>query len=273
VRLVLGLLLAAAAWSLLPSATAHAGGNPPPEGAVRCPDVLEGEVSVRLIYVVNLDCPSARQLGIDSAYESDSPEGWTCDGHSGVFIRWRYHLNLQCTDGIRHAQWVVFAYPAELVPITRPLFITANSRGPRRIGPLTRGNLTVERVYEVFGEPYRVLRIGRGDTACRATWPDTGLSIQLANFGAGGCEGGFAQVADINGRQGRRWRTNKGLRVGDSLSRLRRLYPQTSRHGSRWWLVRGQNPFARGLYYGVVSARVTQHRVRGLRIIIGGAGE
>jgi hypothetical protein len=75
--------------------------NPPPEGAVRCPDVLEGEVSVRLIYVVNLNCPSARQLGIDSAYESDPPEGWTCDGHSGVFVRWRYHLNLQCTDGIR----------------------------------------------------------------------------------------------------------------------------------------------------------------------------
>src|SRR2546421_1399358 len=112
-RLVL--LCAVAAW-LIAVAPASAGFHPPPSGAARCPDVLAGATSVRLIYVLNLDCDQATQLGIESATSSEPPAGWSCDGHSGVFIRWRYHLNLQCTDGSRYAQWVVYVYPLTLVP-------------------------------------------------------------------------------------------------------------------------------------------------------------
>jgi hypothetical protein len=40
--------------------------------------------------------------------------------------------------------------------------------------------------------------------------------------------------AEISSRQ---WRTDRGLRVGESVARLRTLYPRASRHRASWWLA------------------------------------
>ncbi|HEX6702031.1 MAG TPA: hypothetical protein VF101_14990 [Gaiellaceae bacterium] len=36
---------------------------------------------------------------------------------------------------------------------------------------------------------------------------------------------------------GKRWRTFRGLRVGDPVARIRTLYPSATRHRTVWWLV------------------------------------
>ena len=50
--------------------------------------------------------------------------------------------------------------------------------------------------------------------------------------------GGFTCSLSVSGQPGRQhWKTVKGLRVGDSLRRMRHLYPKARRHGSMsWWL-------------------------------------
>lgn len=126
-------------------------------------------------------------------------------------------------------------------------------------------NATREAALRAFGaDPYK----GRN---CRFIWSQLGLTILMENLGASGGPCAFAQVAYIAGPRATRWRTTRGLRIGSTLSTLRRLYPAATRHGGYWWIVRGYFP---GLGpFPVVSARVSDGRVVQLRVWIGGAGE
>ena len=91
----------------------------------------------------------------------------------------------------------------------------------------------------------------RGDTACSApgsVHPDT------------------VDVIDRN------WRTNRDLHVGDTLRRLRTLYPHATgrRHG--WWLVTRRNDPLFGTY-GQLVADVRNGRVVYLRLVLHEQGD
>lgn len=122
-----------------------------------------------------------------------------------------------------------------------------------------------------YGEPSG--RNGGGEI-CRVRWADLGLKITFQNFGGvDSCEpsGGRAQKAVVAGDS--QWRTAKGLRIGNGVARLRRLYPRAQRTPRGFRLVAGILPFGSPLPYAVLGARVADGRVRAFTLFIGAAGD
>jgi hypothetical protein len=122
-----------------------------------------------------------------------------------------------------------------------------------------------------FGTP----KLDRGsDVTCRATWVRHALTIDFYNLGGGDpCSRRFGFFGRAIMR-GDHWRTSKGLRLGDPVARLRRLYPTARFHiGKRgfrpsgWWLVVRKNRFglpgtSPGLLAETRNGRVTAFRVQ-----------
>jgi hypothetical protein len=108
---------------------------------------------------------------------------------------------------------------------------------------------------------------------CAATWAGLGLRIQFESFGGGtSCADGRAQAAVVKGPNGRSsWRTQRGLRVGDSLRKLRRLYPNARRKGSARVIVYQENPMLGD--GSIVTAVIRHHKVASFRLWLGGAGD
>jgi hypothetical protein len=105
-------------------------------------------------------------------------------------------------------------------------------------------------------------------TACDVRWRDLGLRIEFYNLGGtDACSGaGRFLRATITSR---RWRTAKGLRVGDSVARLRRLYPRATFrrdrfYGAGWWLVTRVSRVGTTSRYPGLQARVRSGRVSAL---------
>jgi hypothetical protein len=121
-----------------------------------------------------------------------------------------------------------------------------------------------------YGQP--TSRRGGGEI-CRVRWADLGVRITFQNFGGvDSCEpsGGRAQKAVV---EDSRWRTAKGLRIGNEVTRLRRLYPDARRTRRGFRLVEGILPFGRPVRYAVLGARVADGRVRAFTLFIGAAGD
>ena len=121
-----------------------------------------------------------------------------------------------------------------------------------------------------FGPPDR--RRGGGEI-CRVRWANIGVRITFQNFGGvDSCEpsGGRAQKAVVDDD---RWRTGKGLRIGNEISRLRRLYPDAERTSRGFRLVEGILPFGQPRRYAVLGARVSGGRVRAFTMFVGAAGD
>ena len=92
-----------------------------------------------------------------------------------------------------------------------------------------------------------------------------------ANLGGGGaCDRGRAQTVRAFGD---RWRTAKGLRVGQPLARLRSLYPGATRHRETWWLVTGLSQIGAPHRYPVLAATVRGGTVRSFSTQILAAGD
>jgi hypothetical protein len=85
-------------------------------------------------------------------------------------------------------------------------------------------------------------RPGRGGV-CLVRWAGHGAAVLVAGGGAG-CDPALARMrrAQLTGPG---WRTARGLAPGDSLARMRALYPRAVRAGASWHLVRGREPGAR----------------------------
>jgi hypothetical protein len=116
-----------------------------------------------------------------------------------------------------------------------------------------------------FGAPSATRRAH--GVECVATWPRLGLTLAFLELSGGDpCRAGALVRATVTDRG--RWRTAKGLRKGDSVARLRRLYPAARyrRHIAAWtgyWLVTRRacelgnfEPFP-GLLARVRAGRVT----------------
>jgi hypothetical protein len=108
---------------------------------------------------------------------------------------------------------------------------------------------------------------------CLATWKRLGLKIQFESFGiASDCSDGKAQAAVVKGHRGRvSWRTQRGLRVGDGLRKLKRLYPNARRKpGARVIVYQKDPPIGDG---SIVTAVLRKGKVASFRLWLGGAGE
>ncbi len=116
-----------------------------------------------------------------------------------------------------------------------------------------------------FGAPTTTRR--EQTIACVAHWRRIGLTLTFLDLsGRNPCTTGILIRATVTSRGA--WRTGKGLRKGDSVARLRRLYPKATyrRHITAWtgyWLVTrracelgGYEPFP-GLLARVRNGRVT----------------
>lgn len=123
-----------------------------------------------------------------------------------------------------------------------------------------------------FGRPTSSRRIG-DRTGCTVRWGRPGLRVVFANFGgADACSpaGGRAQIAILTGPA---WRTARGLRVGDGLASLRRLYPRAARREPDRLLVTAYSPIGTGGNYAVLAARIRDGRVLAFFLRIGAAGD
>jgi hypothetical protein len=129
--------------------------------------------------------------------------------------------------------------------------------GDRRIGALRVGTGTLAQARVVYGPPTHVRP--RGQT-CGVRWSADGLYVSFLAFGADPCASGGATYAVAAGR---RWRTDRGLRIGQSVTRLRALYRRAKPHRDGWWLITrhacaevGGQPFP-GLKARTAHRRVT----------------
>ena len=117
-------------------------------------------------------------------------------------------------------------------------------------------------------------RRGGGDV-CRVRWNPLGLRMRFQNFGGlDSCDndGGRAQKGVIRGDS--RWRTPQGLRIGNTVARLRRLHPKAKRTARGFRLVQGRLPFGTPrVNYSVLGVRVAGGRVTAFTFFIGAAGD
>lgn len=105
--------------------------------------------------------------------------------------------------------------------------------------PTKSPSSNVARAVSVFGAPSSKRRVT--ENQCRVVWRARGLSMLFLDFDRAHnpCRtGDFVQGTTI----GRAWHTAVGLRIGDSVTRLRRLFPRARRvtgtgPNDGWWLV------------------------------------
>jgi hypothetical protein len=98
---------------------------------------------------------------------------------------------------------------------------------------------TLRGAANALGDPSSCLRI-RDRTHGRAVWNSLGVAVDLVTFG--GLPRGedvctAPALAPVNWVRvtGSRWLTARGLRVGDTIAELRRLYPHAPRNPRGTW--------------------------------------
>jgi hypothetical protein len=114
--------------------------------------------------------------------------------------------------------------------------------------------------------------------SCTGTgvWSGLGLRVLFTSFGGDPyCQGALAQTGTISGAAGRQhWQTARGLRVGDGVSKLKRLYPQAVHAPGGWAIVYSlHSVIAEGSRLDIVTAQIKHHHVSAFRLWIGGAGD
>jgi hypothetical protein len=118
---------------------------------------------------------------------------------------------------------------------------------PIRPGPVLR--LIVRR----FGPAPSHVASGQ---RCLLTWPAAGLRLTLVAGQRACARGTIFGVAMWR----RAWKTRADLRIGDAVSRLRRLYPGATHRQSGWWRLHrgGSRVAAGGLFAHVNHGRVDE---------------
>jgi hypothetical protein len=101
----------------------------------------------------------------------------------------------------------------------------------------------------------------RNRESCHTRWASLGVQILFYNLGGqdpcSNTFGRFAQATIV----GTGWRTSNGLEIGDSLTRLRQVFPHSGKHGDWYWLVIRPDQFGYGGRYGALRAKIQHGRV------------
>ncbi|HAL26404.1 MAG TPA: hypothetical protein DCP25_06645 [Chloroflexi bacterium] len=122
--------------------------------------------------------------------------------------------------------------------------VNTETIGPWRV----QANPTLTGAIAAFGPPSRCTKVRGLPSFASVEWRGLGLRAVFGTYGSGGtrpCQAVHAVRLDNVRASSREWQTGRGLRVGDSLAKLRRLYPQarlrTYTRGVApvrgWWLV------------------------------------
>ena len=125
-----------------------------------------------------------------------------------------------------------------------------------------------------FGEPSRIRRGSRYREFCYVSWRQLGPRIIFYNLGlANPCQpqSGRFYEATITSRAD--WRTSKGLRIGDAVRGLRRLYPRARRQGNWWSLVVRRSPYGDNALYAGLAAKAIRGRVVALVVSYQAGGD
>jgi hypothetical protein len=110
-------------------------------------------------------------------------------------------------------------------------------------------------------------------TTCTGRWSNLGLEILFTSFGGGmSCADSYAQKAKIRGHRDK-WRTQRGLRIGDSAEKLKNRYPNAWKHGPNWWLAYQRHSMIGTGPHSIVVAKVRGQEVTKFRLWLGGAGD
>lgn len=126
------------------------------------------------------------------------------------------------------------------------------------IGGFPRNGLVAQAI-EVFGTPAE--RQIDGDN-CRLSWGAHGVVMEtyFLNFGNQG-----PNPCGPQGRhkattvKGEKWRTSKGLEIGDPVTELRKLYPRAAKETASSWRLLTRREF--GLSFSSLVATVKRGRV------------
>jgi hypothetical protein len=128
---------------------------------------------------------------------------------------------------------------------------------------------TLARATSAFGRPNTARRVSRYE--CRAVWRRIGLTLELVDLSRRNpCRTGALLVATATSPP---WRTDRGLRVGDRVSRLRAVYPRarhvaTAPYGGWWLITRRACPTTGSQAYPGLRARTSAHRVSALVVTV-----
>jgi len=141
-------------------------------------------------------------------------------------------------------------------------------QGDRVVGGLRVAHATVADARVKLGAPTTTRSHG---VSCAVTWRALGARLEFLDFGGRGCARGVVVTATITSRPA--WRTSLGVRAGDSVTRLRRLFPRASFHSGApagYWLVaRRRCAEAGGGAFPGLLARVHAGRVTALVVTAG----
>jgi hypothetical protein len=151
--------------------------------------------------------------------------------------------------------------------------IAANNAGVQNLAgfhPLR--NPTVGAAVKAFGRASSRRPRYEG-SGCEVSWRKIGLKMTFAYYGGGGgrtaacgANRGIAKSALIQGSMAERWQTSRGLRIGDSLENLDRLYPNAVEWEGDYWLAIGFSPVGEDSSYPVLAAFVRSETVRGFEV-------
>lgn len=141
---------------------------------------------------------------------------------------WVAGVAMACLTGfifVGHAQAMTLpAKPLIVEDLGKGRAVVDGHRSPRPWARQTLGHL-VKR----WGEPDRIVGPRSDRTACVATWRSIGVVAYLANYGgADACSTRYGQIQELQLRGGR-WRTSRGLALGNRAQRIARLYPKAKR--------------------------------------------
>ena len=166
---------------------------------------------------------------------------------------------------------------AAAAPVAPPQTIRWSDGRVTHIGAMkTNGSPTLTRAIRAFGTPSRRRLSGR--EVCIVDWNALGLRANFVNLGRTPpgkttCSPGVGklQTATIRGSS---FQTQRGLKVGDSTARLRKLHPGARLRERSWWLASAPNPFGdAGERMAIVRANTQGAKVVNFVLRIGAAGE
>jgi hypothetical protein len=144
--------------------------------------------------------------------------------------------------------------------------------GDVRIGSFrVQADGTLGGAIRAFGRPTAIKPTS--DSSCTSTWRAIKLTLFTYNLGGqDACSARYGHFGRATMR-GPAWRTTKGLRVGDPVARVRRLYPRAELHrGQRffwpagYWLVERVDRFGTGGTYPGLIAEIRGGRVTGFHV-------
>jgi hypothetical protein len=133
---------------------------------------------------------------------------------------------------------------------------------------------TLEKATAEFGRPTSVAPIGQGIQSCSVRWRPLRVRAIFVNLGGGrSCAPTEGNLQTLTIRS-RKFRTARGLRVGDASSTIRDKHPDAEFKKNVWWIADAVSPYGEeATRIPTVEAIVSGGKVTVLRVWIGAGGD